>query len=237
MIKSYVDITHNFDFAIASVGLLEKEFNYFMTTKAVTVNGHRLARYIDGSSGPRPESYREDVEIGKSFETEEERESFYAECKAAGESGMDFSSRWFINKEGGNFGTLRDLKTRSIIPVELNTFLYSSAKIIAEFYGYAKNDIKRREFEGKAKELFVAINEVLWDEESGIWLDFDLINNKLRPYFTPTNFAPLWKNCFNESRREIITEKVLAYIDKLKLDDFPGGVPNSLYNTGEQWDW
>ena len=191
MIKSYVDITHDFDFAIASVGLLEKEFNYFMTTKAVTVNGHRLARYIDGSSGPRPESYREDVEIGKSFETEEERESFYAECKAAGESGMDFSSRWFINKEGGNNGTLRDLKTRSVIPVELNTFLYSSAKIIAEFYGYAKNDIKRSEFQNKAQELFVAINEVLWDEESGIWLDYDFINNKLRPYFPPTNFAPL----------------------------------------------
>lgn len=82
MIKSYVDITHDFDFAIASVRLLEKEFNYFMTTKTVTVKNHKLARYIDGSRGPRPESFREDVEIGKSFETEEERESFYAECKA-----------------------------------------------------------------------------------------------------------------------------------------------------------
>lgn len=237
MIKSYVDVTHNYDFAVAAVRLLEKEFNYFMTTKMVTVKGHKLARYIDGSSGPRPESYREDVEIGKSFENEEERENFYAECKAAGESGMDFSSRWFISENGTNIGTLKDLKTRSIIPVEFNAFLYKSAKIIAEIYGYANNEIKKQEFEDKAQEFYVAINEVLWDEESGIWLDYDLINNKLRPYFTPTNFAPLWTNCFNLSRRANITEKVLAYIDRLKLDDYPGGIPNSLYNSGEQWDW
>lgn len=236
MIKSYVDITHNFDFAIAAAQLLEKEFNYFMT-KSLIVKGHRLARYIDTSSGPRPESYREDVAIGKSFDNEEDRENFYSEIKAAGESGMDFSSRWFINKDGENKGTLKDLKTRYIIPVDLNAFLYSSAKVIAEFYGYANNDSKKREFEEKAQELFTAVNEVLWDEESGIWLDYDLINNKLRPYFTPTNFAPLWTNCFDLSKREHIVEKILAYIETHKLDDYPGGIPNTMENTGEQWDW
>lgn len=94
MIKSYVDVTHDLDFAISSIELLEREFEYFMTNKTVMVKGHRLARYIDHSNGPRPESYREDVENAKDFHTEEERQSFYAECKAGGESGMDFSSRW-----------------------------------------------------------------------------------------------------------------------------------------------
>lgn len=94
MIKSYVDATHDFNFAISSIETLEREFEYFMATKMVTVKGHRLARYIDHSSGPRPESYREDVENAKDFATEEEKQNFYSECKAAGESGMDFSSRW-----------------------------------------------------------------------------------------------------------------------------------------------
>lgn len=155
MIKAYVDSTHDFSFAIASIDRLVREFEYFMTNKTVIVKGHRLARYKDHSNGPRPESYREDVEVGKSFETEEERQNFYAECKAGGESGMDFSSRWFINENGENIGTLKDLKTRSVIAVELNAILHWNAKIIAEFYGYAGNNDKQKEYEAKAQEILV----------------------------------------------------------------------------------
>lgn len=155
MIKSYVDHTHDKEFAISSIELLEREFEYFMTNKMVTVRGHRLARYIDHSSGPRPESYHEDVENGKKFTTEEERQSFYAECKAGGESGMDFSSRWFIDQNGENLGSIHDLKTRSIIAVELNAILFWNAKIIAEFHGYAGNVEKQKEFEGKAAEILL----------------------------------------------------------------------------------
>jgi alpha,alpha-trehalase len=160
MIKAYVDNTHDFNFAISSIELLEREFEYFMTNKTVMVKGHRLARYIDHSSGPRPESYREDVENGKDFRTEEERQSFYAECKAGGESGMDFSSRWFINPSGENIGSIQNLKTRSVIAVELNAILFWNAKIIAEFHGYAGNLDKQKEFEGKALEI-LAVSSVL----------------------------------------------------------------------------
>lgn len=51
MIKSYVDHTHDYNFAIHSIELLVREFEYFMTNKTVIVKGHRLARYIDFSSG------------------------------------------------------------------------------------------------------------------------------------------------------------------------------------------
>jgi alpha,alpha-trehalase len=81
------------------------------------------------------------------------------------------------------------------------------------------------------------VNEVLWDETIGSWLDYDLINQKLRPYFTPTNLSPLWTNCFNQSRRQHIAEKVLQYINQTEIDNYPGGVPNTLYQSGEQWDF
>lgn len=68
---------------------------------------------------------------------------------------MDFSSRWFITKDGGNHGSIQDLKTRSVIPVELNAILHWNAKIIAEFYGYAGNLEKQKEFEGKAEEILL----------------------------------------------------------------------------------
>jgi alpha,alpha-trehalase len=86
-VKEFVDSTNDRDFAIAAVDTLAREFDYWMVNHTVTVKGHKLARYIDRSSGPRPESYREDVETGKDF-NETEREEHYSELKAAAESGM-----------------------------------------------------------------------------------------------------------------------------------------------------
>lgn len=142
MVKTFVDTTGNKQFAISSVDVLAREFDYWMTNHTVMVKGHKMAIYGDKSSGPRPESYREDVETGKDFATDEEREDHYSELKAGAESGMDFSSRWFI-KNGTNEGDLTNLKTRSIVPVELNAILYWNAKIISEFYGY-KGDTDRQ---------------------------------------------------------------------------------------------
>lgn len=155
MVKTYVDYTNDKEFAIAAVDVLAREFEYWMTNHTLTVKGHKLARYGDKSSGPRPESYREDIETGKDFANDSQREDHYSELKAAAESGMDFSSRWFINSDGENTGDLRDLKTRSIIPVELNAILHWNAKIIAEFYGYAGNTEKQQEYLKTAHDFMI----------------------------------------------------------------------------------
>jgi alpha,alpha-trehalase len=165
MVKTYVDHTKDKDFAIASVDMLAREFDYWMQNHTVMVKGHRLARYGDQSSGPRPESFREDIETGKDFSNDTEREAHYSELKAAAESGMDFSSRWFINDEGTNVGDLRNLKTRSIIPVELNAILYWNAKIIAEFYGY-KGDLEKQAQYTKTALEFMAVRRSVCSSES-----------------------------------------------------------------------
>lgn len=152
MIKSYVDSTNDIQFAKDSVEDLEREFQFWMNNHTVVVNGSILATYGDKSSGPRPESYKEDVETGYAFPTEEAKEEHYAELKAAAESGMDFSSRWFI-KDGTNKGELKDLKTRSVIPVDLNAILYWNAKIISEYFELAGESNKAKHYNEKANEL------------------------------------------------------------------------------------
>lgn len=145
MVKTFVDTTGNKQFAISSVDILAREFDYWMANHTVIVKGHKMAIYGDKSSGPRPESYREDIETGRDFATDQEREDHYSELKAGAESGMDFSSRWFI-KNGTNEGDLTNLKTRSIVPVELNALLFWNAKIISEFYGYKGDTDKQVEY-------------------------------------------------------------------------------------------
>ena len=53
MVKSYVSFTHDYDFAVSSIKHLEKEFQFFIDEKLVEVNGHKLYRYEEKSSGPR----------------------------------------------------------------------------------------------------------------------------------------------------------------------------------------
>uniref|UniRef100_A0A1B0GQK5 Trehalase n=1 Tax=Phlebotomus papatasi TaxID=29031 RepID=A0A1B0GQK5_PHLPP len=230
MIKAYVEVTGDEDFAVQAVPLLEHEFNFWFNNHTVQCNGHTLCIYGDKSKGPRPESYREDVETSQDFPTEAAKQEHYSELKAGAESGMDFSSRT-------NTGDLRNLKTRSIIPVELNAILFWNAKIIAEFYVMAKNLTKAMVFEQRAQQIAEGIHACLWHEDVGAWLDYDMINARRRNYFVPTNLAPLWMKCYNEALEANITEKVLKYIDAMEIDSFPGGVPNTLQRTGEQWDY
>ncbi|XP_055592270.1 trehalase isoform X2 [Uranotaenia lowii] len=236
MVKSYVDATGDKKFAVDHVETLEREFEFFRNNYLIEVNGHQLAAYGYKSSGPRPESYREDYSSAQdAFTTEEEKQDYYGELKAAAESGMDFSSRWFI-KDGTNNGTLIDLKCRSIIAVELNAILYWNAMIISEFYGLKGDLEKASDFAAKANDIKKAVDAVLWNSEHGIWLDYDLINKKHRPYFVPTNLSPLWTGCYDKGDKTL-AKKVLAYIEKEGLDKYPGGVPNTMFNTGEQWDF
>ena len=55
--------------------------------------------------------------------------------------------------------------------------------------------------------------QVLWVDEVGAWLDYDLINKKERDYFFPTNMAPLWTGCYDESKKDYIVGKVMKVSD------------------------
>lgn len=56
-----------------------------------------------------------------------------------------------------------------------------------------------------------------------------------RPYYTATNLSPLYFGCFNAT--EDLAPKVLAYLNANNIDAFPGGIPNTLVKSGEQWDF
>lgn len=236
MVKAYIDATNDIDFLRIATPVLEREFQYWLNNHTVHVNDHAFAVYGDTTCGPRPESYYEDRETGDSFATDIDKENHYSEMKAAAESGMDFSSRWFINN-GTNNGTLIDLKCRSIVPVDLNAFLFSVAKTLAEFELTLGNETKAAEFEVKSQEIYDAIQSVLWHEDVGAWLDYDIENKKRRDYFVPSNLVPLYVGCYNKADKVNITAKVLGYIERHQLNDYIGGVPNSLEQTGEQWDF
>ncbi|XP_066158473.1 trehalase-like isoform X1 [Euwallacea fornicatus] len=239
MIKSYYEYSGDKDFIKKHLPIMEKEFDFWMTyhTKVVNMDGknYTLAYYGDRSQGPRPESYSEDVESATIFKEQSKKESFYSELKAAAESGWDFSSRWFVTNST-NKGNLTNIKARSIVPVDLNAMIYWNAVLLAEFNAISGYDDKMRYYSQIAQDWIVATTAVLWHEEIGTWLDYDIQNQVKRDYFYPTNIAPLWTGCYNKTEKEKIVRSVLKYLQNKNIK-YPGGVPSSVEHTGEQWDY
>ena len=91
--------------AMQYLAAIEKEHEFWMDGAASLKSGRRtdvscglqggalLNRYWDDRPDPRPESYREDFELGQSLPGNE-REALFTNIRAAAESGWDFSSRW-----------------------------------------------------------------------------------------------------------------------------------------------
>lgn len=78
---------------------------------------------------------------------------------------------------------------------------------------------------------------VLWDEEFDAWFDYDSTNQKRRPYFAATNLSPLVFGCYDTDNKSAIARRVLRYIELTNIDKFPGGIPSTLMQSGEQWDY
>lgn len=239
MIESYITTTNDTAFLKECIGPLDKEYEYWMTNRSVSFayggKNHSLNRYYVEAAGPRPESYSKDVELGQNL-TEAERRQLWVELKTAAESGWDFSSRWFIDSNGENNGTLKDTKTTHIIPVDLNAILCKNEQILERFHQQLGNSAKAWSYKEARNRRIDAVREVLWDDRQGIWFDFNLMNNKRNDAFYASNVAPLWAECFVEQEPGQTAEMVIQYLQDHKLLD-GAGIPTSLMQSGQQWDY
>jgi alpha,alpha-trehalase len=176
--------------------LLVEEYAYLTRSeRTVTVkdpeNGetYELSRYFANTTRPRPESYREDVEVARRATRHVEdavtklemKRKIYRHLASGAESGFDFSSRWFL--DGGGLETIR---TCNIIPADLNGFMLRVETDIAALAREALASL------GDSEELFAervylshlnekfstasaarkrSIAAVLWDERTSRWRD------------------------------------------------------------------
>lgn len=154
MVKTYVDMTGDYEILAEAVQRLDIEYEFFENNRIVQVNGHKLYAYgAQVFNGPRPESYYEDYETAKHFKTDLRKKQFYSEINGGAESGFDFTSRWFI-KNGTNEGQLFDIQARSIIPVELNAIMYFNSKTLAQFHDKLGNSNIAAKYEFKAQQIY-----------------------------------------------------------------------------------
>lgn len=215
---------------------LEKEYHFWMngadklkdTGEALhhvvrMRGGEIMNRYWDENETPRPESYREDVELA--HVSEQDDKILYRHLRAGAESGWDYSSRWF--KEGHSFSTIH---TTDIIPVDLNCLLFHVEFLIAEAYQLNNDEKKYTVYKELSEKRKRAIHKYCWNESLNFFTDYDFNEKKLNQSLTLAGVAPLF---FGIATEEQAVQAALLIKNKfLKA----GGLITSLEITGQQWD-
>ncbi|XP_072678371.1 trehalase isoform X3 [Canis lupus baileyi] len=235
MMDRYVSHTNDTAFLRDSIGTLALELDFWTQNRIVSVSSggksYVLNHYAVPYGGPRPESYSKDAELANTL-PEGDRETLWAELKAGAESGWDFSSRWLVG--GPNPKLLSSTRTSKFVPVDLNAFLCQAEELMSNFYSSLGNSIQATKYRNLWQQRLAAMKAILWDEEKGAWFDYDLENRKKNLEFYPSNLTPLWSGCFSDPN---VVDKVLKYLEDSQILTYQYGIPTSLQNTGQQWDF
>lgn len=234
-VQAYYEATKDVEFLRSAMQWLEKEMDFFTQKKAIHMPGWKstLFRFHVVATGPRPESFREDLECAEHIEDVLEKQRLWGDIAAAAESGRDFSARWF-HSEGPQAGKMGSTRTSSIIPVDLNAIICGNMRLFAEFYNALGEEAKAEAAIMNYTAMRETIHDVFWCEEEGCWFDYDIsCGQHLKIYFD-TNFFPLYTGCVHDG---FDCGRIADYLNRQGVLAFPGGVPSSLISSGQQWDF
>lgn len=215
---------------------LQAEYDFWMDGKdqlseanqvyrrVVKMGDYVINRYHDDLPEPRPESYREDVELAHGM-SEDQANKLFLDLRAACESGWDFSARWF--EDGNDFTSIR---TSEIAPIDLNSILYHTENVLAKLYEATGNEARATEFSLLAELRANAINSLFWNEDSSMFMDVLWADGSFTGRITAASFYPMYFRAADDTHGQT---QVPGLMDELRKD---GGMLTSIYKSGQQWD-
>ena len=188
-------------------------------------SGEILNRYWDDIAEPRPESYKEDYEMGESILIDSMRTQFFIDIRAACESGWDFSSRWF---EDGM--SLDKVITTQILPVDLNCLLLHLESTIGLMHEETGNQELANKYLAKSSTRAENIVKYFWDEENNYFQDYNFKKNEFTGQLSLAGMFPFY---YDIAEKFQMDSAVIVLRDKFLYD---GGLVTTLNETGQQWD-
>ena len=186
-------------------------------------DGSILNRYWDENNTPRPESYKEDVEIA--HQSAQKPEDTYRHLRAAAESGWDFSSRWLATPQ-----SLASIHTTDFIPVDLNCLLANLEKTLAEAHTLNGNIEKADFYQNLLEKRQNAIEKYCWNEHKGFYFDYDFIKKSPTDSYTLAAVFPLFFKMATDFQANKVAETLQSQFLKA------GGLTTTTVFSGQQWD-
>jgi alpha,alpha-trehalase len=145
---------------------------------------------------------------------------FYKGDRSMRESGYDISFRF------GPYGAA----TENYAPDCLNSLLYKTEKDLEQMARALEHDEDARKWSRLAEERKAKINQYLWDEQRGMFFDYNFAKQQRSTYDYITAFLPLWAGLATP-------EQAQAVVKNISIFERPGGLVMSPTETGGQWDY
>lgn len=144
---------------------------------------------------------------------------YYKGDRSMRESGFDVSFRF------GAFGSA----THHYAPVCLNSLLYKTEKDLEQISTWLGRTDEASKWASRAESRKQLITKFLWNEQQGLFYDYDFTTNRMSSYKYASTFYPLWAGLATKEQAEGVVKNVKAF-------ERPGGIPMSTEDTGAQWD-
>lgn len=115
-------------------------------------------------------------------------------------------------------------------PVCLNSLLLAMERDMARILTAVGGELEAQDWWRLAEIRQQRLNSLLWDEDHGMFMDYDVVHQKRRFYPFATTLFPLWVGAVTPARARQVAEHALALLEE------PGGLVTSNRVTGYQWD-
>jgi alpha,alpha-trehalase len=243
MILGVFEATKDRDWLRSTVPAIDRYYR-FWTTAPHQIEAIGLSRYFDRGEGPAPEVVSDERDasgrthydrVREYYRTHELRDYdvslyynrpkgqltdlFFKGDRSMRESGFDPSNRF------GPFS----VDIIHYAPVCLNSLLYQMEVDGAAIAGTLGNDTDVRLWRERATARQQRVNKLLWDDKTGLYLDYSFRTKQRRLYPFATTFYPLWVGLATGEQ----AKRVRANLSKFEA---PGGILTSTEVTGSQWD-
>src|SRR5882672_5057479 len=145
---------------------------------------------------------------------------YYKGDRSMRESGFDISFRF------GPYGAA----THHYAPVCLNSLLFKTERDLEDMSRLLGKNSEAAQWQRLAKERKQSMQKYMWDEQRGLFFDYNFDTAQKSTYRYATTFYPLWAGLASE-------EQAGAVVKNLKVFEKAGGVAMSTQETEGQWDY
>ncbi|MBN2369718.1 MAG: alpha,alpha-trehalase [Vicinamibacteria bacterium] len=144
---------------------------------------------------------------------------FFVGDRAMRESGFDPSNRF------GPFSV--DIIHHA--PVCLNALLYRMETEAAYICSILRLDAEAKVWSARSEVRRLLIDQCLWDQDAGLYRDYDVVHERQSEYEFATSFYPLWAGLASPEQARRVAANLYRF-------EAPGGVLTSTTMSGSQWD-
>jgi len=145
---------------------------------------------------------------------------YYKGDRSMRESGFDISFRF------GPYGA----ETHHYAPVCLNSLLYKTERDMEQIATWLGDKPAATQWHQRAEKRQELIQTLLWNQQRGLFFDYDFVAKKQSSYEYATTFYPLWAGLATP-------EQARSVVKNLPLFEQAGGLAMSTKETGVQWDY